>query len=184
MRIVLRCKSLLDAKAALGVTLTYAFLFLSLVALASLIRPDVASAFTDAQATAGAQKFQLQCARCHGPNGEGEDNIYTSYIYHGLRAPELIGPTAFPVAPRPYQKLRHFDFHSVRDVFEFASAVMPADQPASLDSASYWDVIAYLLQANGVHSDGKELNETTAAETPIPLMRRQGSSTHTASAGQ
>jgi len=147
--------------------------------LAASSQPGAAFAFTEAQAKAGAETFQLQCARCHGPNGEGLDNIY-----HGLRAPELIGPHAFPVDPRPYQKLRHFDFHSVRDIYEFASASMPADQPASLNSDVYWDVIAYLLQANGVHSDGKQLDESTAAEIPIPLMQEQGTPPRAAAAGQ
>ena len=61
---------------------------------------------------------------------------------------------------------------------------MPADQPASLSGEAYWDVIAYLLQANGIRSDGKPLNESTAAETPIPLMRRQGTPPRTAAAGR
>lgn len=166
--------------ARLGIVLTPLIKLLVVASwLAAFSQPGAAFAFTDAQVKAGAETFQLQCARCHGPNGEGEENIY-----HGLRAPELIGPNAFPVGPRPYQKLRHFDFHSVRDIYEFASASMPADQPASLNADVYWDVIAYLLEANGVSSDGKPLNESTAAEIPIPLMRRQGTPPRTASAGQ
>jgi mono/diheme cytochrome c family protein len=147
--------------------------------LAAFGQSGAAFAFTDAQAKAGAETFQLQCARCHGPNGEGLDNIY-----HGLRAPELIGPNAFPVDPRAYQKLRHFDFHNVRDIYEFASASMPADQPASLSGDVYWDVISYLLEANGISSDGKPLDESTAAEIPVPLMRRQGTPPRTAATGQ
>jgi cytochrome c len=141
--------------------------------------PNAAYAFTDAQAKAGAETFQRQCARCHGPIGEGQDNIY-----RGLRSPELIGPNSFPVAPRPYQKLRHFEFHSVRDIYEFASAAMPADQPASLSSDEYWDVITYLLQANGVLADRKPLDESIAAQIPIPLTRRQAASHRTAAAGR
>ena len=180
MRNASRCCSTLGVLATPRIALTPLLTLLLFVSgLAAFSRPRTALAFTDAQAKAGAETFQLQCARCHGPNGEGQDNIY-----RGLRAPELIGSNSFPVAPRPYQKLRHFDFHSVRDIYEFASAAMPADQPASLNGDVYWDVIAYLLQANGVRSDGKPLSEITAAETPIPLMRRQGTPPRTAAAGR
>ncbi|MGD0074872.1 MAG: c-type cytochrome [Candidatus Binataceae bacterium] len=165
--------------ARLGVVRPLAKLLVAASCLVVLWRPGPALAFTDAQAKSGSETFQLQCARCHGPNGEGLENIY-----HGLRAPELIGPKAFPVDPRAYQKLRHFDFHSVRDIYEFASASMPADQPASLSADVYWDVIAYLLEANGVRPDSKQLDETSAAEIPIPLMQRQGMPPRSANAGQ
>jgi len=174
-----RCARISGLAAILRIALTSILLSLVALGTGAIGLPSAALAFTDAEAKAGAETFQLQCARCHGPNGEGQENIY-----HGLRAPELIGSNSFPVAPRAYQKLRHFNFHNVRDVYEFSSASMPADQPASLDSETYWDVIAYLLQANGVHSDGKQLDESTAAETPIPLMRRQGAPPKTAAAGR
>jgi cytochrome c len=118
----------------------------------------VAGAFTAEQVDKGREVFRLQCARCHGPDGQGIINIY-----RGMTAPPLIGPTSFPLDPRPYQKMRHFQFRTVRDVYEFASAVMPADQPASLSEEEYWDAIAYLLNANGTAVNGQMLNEDAAA---------------------
>ena len=58
--------------------------------------------------------------------------------------------------------MRHFQFRTVRDVYEFASAVMPADQPASLSAEDYWNVIAFLLSANGIPVNGKLLTENEA----------------------
>jgi cytochrome c len=178
MRIALLHDSISAFEAAAGAALaTPLWILVLALGVTASGWPDVAGAFTDAQANAGAQTYQLQCARCHGPNGEGQDNIY-----HGMRAPELIGAGTFPVTPRAYQKLRHFNFHNLRDVYEFSSASMPADQPASLNGEAYWDVLSYLLQANGVRSDGKQLDESSAAVIAIPIMRRQGASPHTAAA--
>jgi mono/diheme cytochrome c family protein len=86
-------------------------------------------AFTAEQVVKGREVFRLQCARCHGPDGQGISNIYK-----GMTAPPMIGPAALPLNPRPYQKIRHYQFRNVRDVYEFASAIMPADQPASLSA--------------------------------------------------
>ncbi len=118
----------------------------------------VAAAFTPDQVTRGAEVFRRQCQRCHGPYGEGRDAIY-----RGLRAPELIGRTALPVKPRPYQRIRRRDFRTAEDVFDFASAAMPADQPASLYAGEYWAVLSFVLAANSVQADGEQLDDASAA---------------------
>jgi cytochrome c len=125
-----------------------------------------ARAFTAEQADKGREVFRLQCARCHGPDGQGITNIYRS-----MTAPPLIGPTVLPLNPRPYQKMRHFQFRTVRDVYEFASAVMPADQPASLSAEDYWNVIAFLLCANGAAVNGQLLNEDAAADMSLANLQ-------------
>ena len=131
-----------------------------------------ARAFTAEQVDKGREVFRLQCARCHGPAGQGISNIY-----RGMTAPPLIGSGALPLDPRPYQKMRHFQFRTVRDIYEFASAVMPADQPASLSDADYWNVIAFLLNGNGMPVNGRLLNEDEAAQIPLaPLQQRTGQS--------
>ncbi len=146
-------------RAALGV----------LMALALLLGASAsARAFTAEQADKGQEVFRLQCARCHGPSGQGISNIY-----HDMTAPPLIGPGALPLNPRPYQKMRHFQFRTVRDVYEFASAVMPADQPASLSAEDYWDVIAYLLGANGEAVNGQILNEDAAPDMPLAKLQQR-----------
>lgn len=129
-----------------------------------------ARSFTAEQVDKGREVFRLQCARCHGPSGQGITNIYRA-----MTAPPLIGLGAFPLDPRPYQKMRHFQFRTVRDIYEFASAVMPADQPASLSDADYWDAIAFLLNANGMPVNGRLLNEDEAAGISLtPLQQRAG----------
>jgi polar amino acid transport system substrate-binding protein len=113
----------------------------------------VARAFTDMQVRGGATVYKHQCARCHGPNLEGKDDSF-----RGLRAPRLTGAGALPCKPRPYQKLRQHDFKTLKDVYDFVSATMPADQPASLSSAEYWNVLAFVLSKNGKTPDNNRLD--------------------------
>jgi len=137
-----------------------------------------ARAFTAEQADKGREVFRLQCARCHGPDGQGISNIYK-----GMIAPPLIGPAALPLDPRSYQKMRHFQFRNVRDVYEFASAVMPADQPASLSAEDYWNVIAFLLSANGVPVNGKLLTENDAVDMSLAALQARNKGTSNGAEG-
>jgi mono/diheme cytochrome c family protein len=114
--------------------------------------------FTEAQVKHGKRVYKRQCARCHGPDGKGKDNQFK-----GLRAPELIGSTALPCLPRPYQKIRQSRFRTAEDVYAFASAAMPADEPAIFDADEYWAVIAYLLEANGRKADETPLDKASSA---------------------
>lgn len=113
----------------------------------------VADAFTDMQARGGTTVYKHQCERCHGVNLEGKDDSF-----RGLRAPKLTGPGALPCKPRSYQKLRQHDFKTLKDVYDFVSATMPADQPASLSSAEYWNVLAFVLLKNGTAPDNNRLD--------------------------
>ncbi|HVO24044.1 MAG TPA: c-type cytochrome [Candidatus Margulisiibacteriota bacterium] len=119
----------------------------------------VAYSFTQPQADSGARIYKHQCARCHGDSGEGKDDSFK-----GLRAPELIGATALPCLPRPFQKIRQHAFRTVKDIYDFVSATMPADQPASLEAEQYWDVIAYVLQANGKPPDNIRISAASSAQ--------------------
>jgi cytochrome c len=121
-----------------------------------------ARAFTAAQAQGGGRIYTRQCARCHGPKGEGKDAAFK-----GLRAPEVIGASALPLRPRPFQQLRRSEFRTAKDVYEFVSATMPADQPAILSAEEYWDVIAFILEKNGMSADGKPLTDTSSAQLAL-----------------
>lgn len=120
---------------------------------------DAAYAFTQFQALGGAIVYKHQCARCHGEHGKGKD-----YAFDDLRSPELIGPLALPCTPKPYQKLRHRHFRDVTDIYDFVSATMPADKPASLKAQQYWNAIAFILQSNGMKADGKRLDTETGKQ--------------------
>lgn len=126
---------------------------------AALASNPLAYGFTESQAHSGQRTFRLQCSRCHGVNGKGKDNQYK-----GLRAPKLIGAGALPCRPRRYQKLRQRDFRTAKDVYNFISAAMPADQPSILDASDYWNVLSYLLQQNGKKADDNALDASSSAQ--------------------
>jgi cytochrome c len=131
----------------------------SLVGVALFASQTRAYAFTEVQARTGTRIYAQQCARCHGTYLEGKDNAY-----RGLRAPTLLGSSALPCQPRAYQKLRQQPFRTLRDVYAFVSATMPAEQPASLSAGEYWDVLAFILQANGIAADGTRLDEAAGRQ--------------------
>ena len=122
----------------------------------------IAYSFTGIQADSGAHVYQHQCARCHGPNAEGKDDSY-----RGLRSPELIGATALPCKPRAFQKIRTGNFRTAKDVYEFVSATMPADQPASLSAEEYWNVVAFILQRNGTAANDQRLNDASSRQITL-----------------
>jgi len=134
--------------------------------IAVVLGTGTASGFTRAQADYGAWIFRRECARCHGSDGGGKDDAWK-----GLRAPALIGPDALPEAPRPFQQIRVAAFDDAMDVWQFASAAMPADQPASLEPEEYWDVLAFILGRNGEAPDEQPLDAASAAT--VPLLHRE-----------
>jgi cytochrome c len=112
--------------------------------------------------TRGERTYRRQCARCHGAHAQGKDDQF-----HGLRAQALVGRNALPCEPRPAQRLRARRFRTAKDVYDFASASMPADEPAILDADEYWDVVAYLLAENGRTPNGTPLDATSAASVVL-----------------
>ena len=104
--------------------------------------------FTDAQAAAGKQTFDNDCAMCHGPNLEGR------------AGPALKGPTfATPEAK-----------FTVSDVFHIVSLNMPAPAPGTLSHDEYVNIMSYLLQQNGYPSGGTALDFDTANKSKVKLL--------------
>lgn len=92
-----------------------------------------------AQISRGTTLFADNCARCHGANGMGT-----------ALGPMVIGAGALPLNPPPERDVRMTQFRTALDVFLFASQNMPLDDPGSLPDQTYLDVLAFVLDANGV----------------------------------
>ena len=88
----------------------------------------VATTFTAAQATRGQEVFTTVCSTCHGRN-------------------EFSGPI-FAITWRA---------EPVGSLFEHVSTAMPQDRPGSLAPQQYADVVAYILQLNGIQPGEREL---------------------------
>ncbi len=121
---------------------------LAAVAVVALVIGTVApaAAFTPEQAQRGGDIFSDSCAGCHGADASG-----------GF-GPALVGPGSLG------------RFATAADVFAFASVNMPRNDPGSLPTQSYVDIIAWLLDARGIEPSGSELTTDNLANFPLAAM--------------
>jgi len=107
-----------------------------------------------AQADRGAKLYGENCAKCHGDHGQGTTEGEN-------KAPPLVGPNALPLDPPAGAKYRKVQFHTARDVYDFAKANMPPGMGNSLPEQDYLDIVAFDLKANGVDLTGKTITPDT-----------------------
>ncbi len=91
--------------------------------------------FTEEQASGGQEAYAQACAQCHGEELQG-----------GV-GPALTGQTFWD----------HWGGDTVYTFFEYIQRMMPQNAPGSLETETYTDVTAYLLQANGFPQGDEEL---------------------------
>ena len=98
-------------------------------------------AYTAAQAESGRAVYERECAVCHQSNLQGS-----------FEAPQLAGESF----------LQFWADLSTRDLFDRISNSMPPGQAGSLTDGAYLEVVAYLLQANGVPAGADALAAANA----------------------
>lgn len=101
--------------------------------------PEFSIAQTE-QIDRGKGIFQTSCSKCHGTQGQGGDG------------PRLIG------SPNGLS-----GYNTAQGLFDFASSEMPADSPGSLKAEEYWDVLAFILDANKLLPPNTVLGPENAA---------------------
>ena len=105
------------------------------------------ASYAGSQAQAGSQAYATHCAGCHGAELEG---IHL--------APALVGS-------RFDQSWRDKSL----DVLSFHVRRMPVAAPGSLSDATYTNILAFILQSNGlVSGEALSVNASTRAELTIP----------------
>lgn len=85
--------------------------------------------------------FRTHCAKCHGDTGEGKIGLGRTLV-------------------APWDPLA--GYHTADTLFAFVSRAMPSDNPGSLKEQEYWDVIAFLLDANGILPPGTHVHRDNA----------------------
>ena len=107
--------------------------------------------YTADQARRGAEAYEQACAECHGADLGGGD-----------MAPGLAG-VAFV-----------YNWHgfSARDLFERLRVSMPPDQPNRVSRQDKADILAFMLEANGMPAGDTELSSRTGPLGAIQFLRR------------
>jgi len=98
--------------------------------------------FTRAQAAQGQSAFDEHCATCHGPN-----------LGDGVYGPALEG-AGF---------VQKWGGKSLGELFARTFFTMPPAEPGSLSHETYVEILAYVLQKNGVHEGPEKLPTDPAA---------------------
>lgn len=98
---------------------------------------EAGAVFSSEQAGRGAEVYAQNCAQCHGGQLDGQ--------------PPLSGD-AF---------LAKWDGMTVHALYQVISETMPLDAPGSLDTQSYEDVTAHILEANGMPAGDEELDASS-----------------------
>src|SRR3954454_10060191 len=110
------------------------------VANAARVADGVPPQFTAEQAASGKTAYNNTCAVCHG-----------SSLTNGTYGVPLAGE---------YFKTRWFH-RSVRALYDRARTTMPPSRPGLLPAGTYADILAYILQVNGLKAGNTPLTATT-----------------------
>jgi plastocyanin len=110
---------------------------------------NTTGAYTTEQAARGRSSYHANCTNgCHMPD-----------LSAAARAPALAGEVF----------LQHWRGQSANDLLERVRDTMPQQRPHSLAGQVYFDIVAFLLQANGLPAGHSELNGDPRALGAIAL---------------
>ena len=109
--------------------------------------------YTDAQASRGESVYRSSCAVCHGDDLAGSE-----------MGPGLAG-SAF---------LEFWDGLSLGDLLQVITISMPQDNPGSLETSEYVDVIAYMLQKSEFPTGSEELPEDQSGLGEFVISAQEG----------
>jgi mono/diheme cytochrome c family protein len=110
--------------------------------------------YTEDQARRGETQYGRNCQSCHGTDLAGNQvNEVPSLAWEGF--------------------LTQWNNRTVKDLFDTVKRAMPKDNPGSLNTRAYVDVIAYLLQANKFPSGARDLSLNTDALAQIVIEKER-----------
>ncbi len=109
---------------------------------AALSQPS-ATRYTAEQADAGRAAYAASCAACHQANLRGEGD-------------------ALPLTGKAFMSV--WGKRTAKDLFDTLHASMPYGNAGSLDTQTYTNITAFILQANGAKPGADKLTATTATK--------------------
>jgi S-disulfanyl-L-cysteine oxidoreductase SoxD len=124
--------------------------------LGSAIPPDGTGLPQGSGTVAAGQKlFAAQCARCHGPAGEGDI---------GAR---LVGGQGTLSTPRPLKTVGSF-WPYATTLWDYVNRAMPFDQPGLLQPPEVYAAVAYVLNLNGIIAEDQVMDATSLPKVRMP----------------
>jgi cytochrome c len=125
-------------------------------ALGSAIAPDgTGLPAGSGTAAVGRALFAAQCARCHGPAGEGEV---------GAR---LVGGQGTLRTARPLKTVGSF-WPYATTLWDYVNRAMPFDRPGSLEPTEVYAAVAYVLHLNGIIDWNRVMDRTSLPAVRMP----------------
>lgn len=130
------------------------------------------------QTPPGAEDFTKECARCHGARGEGLAGT-----------PYVLGPGALPTYPRDFSGTsastdpaqiqiqqqtrpagapRRDPFRNAGDLYGYLRNHLPKSRAASLQTQDYWDIVAFMLAAQGIALPQGGLKAENGSSVSLP----------------
>jgi cytochrome c len=124
--------------------------------LGSAIAPD-GTGLPDGAGTvaAGRELFAAQCARCHGPAGEGDV---------GAR---LVGGQGTLGTLRPLKTVGSF-WPYATTLWDYVNRAMPFDRPGLLEPSEVYAAVAYVLHLNGIIAEDQVMDATSLPMVKMP----------------
>lgn len=111
--------------------------------------------YSKVQSARGEESYKTSCGYCH------KDDLSGGFMDDGVgRAPALAGPGAFGSS-----FIERWKDQTLGDMVYAVASTMPKQAPTSLRLDTYVDIVAYLLEKNGVPSGNDEL------EPDVPTLR-------------
>lgn len=104
-----------------------------------------------AQADRGKAVYAKHCAKCHGDDLEGHDEV-----------PQLGGA----------HFMADWEDQSLADLVQRIRSTMPLDNPGTLSGASTTDVVTYLMQQNGTPAGSGELPNDASLQSIIRINQQ------------
>jgi len=104
---------------------------------------------------AGRELFAAQCARCHGPNGEGDV---------GAR---LVGGQGTLRTPRPLKTVGSF-WPYATTLWDYVNRAMPFDRPGLLTPPEVYAAVAFVLNLNGIIEEDRVMDATSLPKVKMP----------------
>lgn len=109
--------------------------------------------YSASQAKRGKVRYDAACSSCHMSDLSGN-------VSGDAGAPPLKG--------EPF--IAFLEGRNADSLFRYVKTTMPADDPATLSDAAYLDILAYLLQTNGLPEGTEDL--TASSFERLQLQRK------------